>query len=114
VSIREPRKTRLAVLRPVALACLAVQSATAQLSAPPPPINSYIGDPGLPGDPASWRTPEFLRQPRHARERHQPAGPIANMHGVAFNADLYIGNTHKTDGVLYGFPPATRRDDFKI
>jgi len=33
VSIREPRKTRLAVLMPVALACLAVQSATAQLSA---------------------------------------------------------------------------------
>jgi hypothetical protein len=44
----------------------------------------------------------------------RPTGRIANMHGVAFNADLYNGNTHKTDGVLYGFPPATRRDDFKI
>ena len=61
MSIREPRKTRLAALMPVVLACLAVQSATAQLSAPPPPINSYVGDPGLSGDPASWRTPEFLR-----------------------------------------------------
>jgi hypothetical protein len=34
------------------LACLAIQSAIAQLSALPPPINSYVGDPGLPGDPA--------------------------------------------------------------
>jgi hypothetical protein len=41
VSIREPRKTRLAVLMPVALACLAIQSATAQLSAPPPPIPNF-------------------------------------------------------------------------
>ena len=24
------------------------------------------------------------------------------MHGVAFNIDLYSGNTGKTDGVLYG------------
>lgn len=37
----------------------------------------------------------------------QPAGPEANMHGVAFNADVYLGNTHKTDGVLYGLLPAT-------
>lgn len=44
----------------------------------------------------------------------QPTGPVANMHGVAFNADIYVGNTHKTDGVLYGFLPATRRDNFKI
>jgi len=29
-------------------------------SVTPPPITSYPGDPGLPGDPASWRTPEFL------------------------------------------------------
>jgi subtilase-type serine protease len=29
-----------------------------------------------------------------------------NMHGVAFGADLYNGNTHKTDGVLYGLLPA--------
>ena len=27
----------------------------------PPPIQSYAGDPGRLGDPASWRTPEFLR-----------------------------------------------------
>ena len=31
--------------------------------------------------------------------------PDANMHGVAFNADLYMGNTNKTDGVLYGILP---------
>ena len=37
----------------------------------------------------------------------QPTGLIANMHGVAFNAYLYIGNTHKTDGVFYGLLPAT-------
>ena len=36
-------------------------SAEAQLSAPPPPIKSYVGDPGTLGDPASWRTPEFTR-----------------------------------------------------
>ena len=29
------------------------------------------------------------------------------MHGVAFNSDVYIGNTGKTDGVLYGLLPAT-------
>ena len=33
----------------------------AGLSEPPPPIESYVGDPGHLGDPASWRTPEFLR-----------------------------------------------------
>ncbi|MFE9695069.1 S8 family serine peptidase [Micromonospora sp. NPDC005806] len=37
----------------------------------------------------------------------QPGGPIANMHGVAFNSNVYVGNTHKTDGVLYGLLPAT-------
>jgi autotransporter-associated beta strand protein len=37
----------------------------------------------------------------------QPDGPAANMHGVAFNSDVYLGNTHKTDGVFYGLlPPA--------
>ena len=35
----------------------------------------------------------------------QPEGPVANMHGVAFNANLYAGNTHKTDGVFYGLVP---------
>ncbi|MDA0185332.1 S8 family serine peptidase [Solirubrobacter phytolaccae] len=33
--------------------------------------------------------------------------PTENMHGVAFNADLYMGNTGKTDGALYGQLPAT-------
>src|SRR4051812_19107448 len=36
-----------------------------------------------------------------------PAGPEANMHGVAFNSDVYVGNTHKTDGVFYGLLPPT-------
>ena len=35
----------------------------------------------------------------------QPTGPEANMHGVAFNSDIYIGNTAKTDGVFYGLLP---------
>jgi autotransporter-associated beta strand protein len=35
----------------------------------------------------------------------QPSGPEANMHGVAFNSDIYLGNTHKTDGVFYGLLP---------
>src|SRR4051812_8919300 len=35
----------------------------------------------------------------------QPMGPAANMHGVAFNSDIYVGNTGKTDNVLYGFLP---------
>ena len=172
-------KTSLAAaLVPVVMLCLAAP-AQAQLSVPPPPIKSYEGDPGTLGDPASWRTPEFLRDngmlsigaefayaagyagagmnigivdsgtfaghmrehgsldtnytvgdrfisvvaqggdtgptsgfynqafndtPRHARQRHgrrEPRrrrrdaadGPVANMHGVAFNTDLYIGNT---------------------
>ena len=29
------------------------------------------------------------------------------MHGVAFNSDVYVGNTHKTDGVFYGLLPPT-------
>lgn len=35
----------------------------------------------------------------------QPDGPEANMHGVAFNSNVYLGNTHKTDGVFYGLVP---------
>ncbi len=168
-------------------------TASAGLSEPPPPIESYAGDPGRLGDPASWRTQEFLRDngmitigaeyayaagysgqdmnigmvdsgffAGHMREHGsldtnysigdrfhsvvaqggqtgptpgfydpgfndshgthvsgtiaasrdgvgetQPDGPAANMHGVAFNADLYGGNTHKTDGVFYGRVPDT-------
>ena len=40
---------------------MVAQPAVAGLSEPPPPIESYVGDPGNLGDPASWRTPEFLR-----------------------------------------------------
>ena len=46
---------------PMVAVCIAAQPATAQLSAPPPQIQSYAGDPGRLGDPASWRTAEFLR-----------------------------------------------------
>ena len=171
-------------------AYLAGGSAAAPLQ--PSPVTTYPGDPGAAGAPATWRTPEFVRDNGmisigaefayaagysgtgmnigvvdsgyflgHVREHGslatdyavgdryhsvvaqggdtgptpgffdpafndthgthvsgtvgasrdgvgetQPQGPVANMHGVAFNADLYLGNTHKTDGVLYGFLPA--------
>src|SRR3954470_24688898 len=55
------RKTRLAEIIPVVLGFLAAPYAVAQLTPGPAPIQSYAGDPGLPGNPASWRTPEFLR-----------------------------------------------------
>jgi subtilase-type serine protease len=183
----------IAALMPMVGVCVAAQPATAQLSAAPPPIRSYAGDPGRLGDPASWRTPEFLRDngmlsigaefayaagysgtgmnvgivdsgffAGHMREHGsldtnyavgdryfsveaqggetgptpgfydpafndshgthvsgtvgasrdgvgetQPDGPQANMHGVAFNSDIYLGNTHKTDGVFYGLLPET-------
>src|SRR4051794_8893160 len=171
---------------------VAAQPALAQVPKPPP-ITSYVGDPGRIGDPASWRTPEFDRDAGlvsigaefayaagysgtganvgivdygffagHMREHGsldtnyaigdryhsvtaqggetgptpgfydpafndshgthvsgtvaasrdgvgetQPDGTAANMHGVAFNSDVYLGNTHKTDGVFYGLlPPA--------
>ncbi len=175
----------------VVMGCLAGTSAAAPLS--PAPITTYPGDPGTVGDPASWRTPEFLRDNGmisigaefaysagysgtgmnigivdsgffggHMREHGslatnyaigdryfgvvaqggdtgptsglydpafndthgthvsgtvgasrdgvgetQPTGPVANMHGVAFNANVYLGNTGKTDGVFYGLLPAT-------
>jgi autotransporter-associated beta strand protein len=186
------RMTRALILV-LAAAVIVSVPAGAQLSVPPPPIESYEGDPGTLGDPASWRTPEFLRDngmisigaefayaagysgtgmnigivdsgffAGHMREHGsldtgyaigdryhsveaqggstgptpgfynqafndshgthvsgtvgasrdgvgetQPTGPVANMHGVAFNADVYLGNTHKTDGVFYGHLPAT-------
>lgn len=31
-----------------------------------------------------------------------------NFHGVAFNANVYVGNTHKTDAVLFGMPQASQ------
>jgi autotransporter-associated beta strand protein len=191
MSTAKRMKTALiVVLTATVIVCV---PALAQLSAAPPPIQSYEGDPGTLGDPASWRTPEFLRDngmisigaefayaagyagtgmnigivdsgffAGHMREHGsratdyaigdryhsveaqggatgptpgfydqafndshgthvsgtvgasrdgvgetQPTGPIANMHGVAFNADVYLGNTHKTDGVFYGHLPAT-------
>lgn len=159
-----PQRTRLALLL---LSCFAATPALA--------IVSYEGDPGMLGDPASWRTPEFLRDwglrsigaefayaagfsgdgirvgmvdsgyfaahPQFPTTRYNPvdvngiggvynqtyndshgthvAGTIAgardgsvggasNFHGVAFNANLFVGNTHKTDGVLYGIPQVTQ------
>jgi hypothetical protein len=50
-----------AALTATIAACALAPPATAQLSVPPAPITSYVGDPGQLGDPASWRTPEFLR-----------------------------------------------------
>lgn len=174
------------------VAAMPQTTANAGLSTPPPPIETYEGDPGQLGDPASWRTAEFLRDnglisigaeyayaagysgtgmnigmvdsgyfAGHMREHGsldtdyaigdrffsvvasggetgptpgtydpgfndshgthvsgtiaasrdgvgetQPDGPAANMHGVAFNANLYGGNTAKTDGVYYGLVPA--------
>src|SRR5262245_49640095 len=49
-----------AVAIPTVMLCLAAD-AQAQLSQAPPPIWSYAGDPGTLGNPASWRTPEFVR-----------------------------------------------------
>lgn len=186
------KRVKTALVVAVTVAMMAGVPALAQFPAPPP-IRSYDGDPGQLGDPASWRTPEFLRDngmisigaefayaagyagggmgigivdsgffAGHMREHGslatnyaigdryhsveaqggttgptpgfydqtfndshgthvsgtvgasrdgvgetQPTGPVANMHGVAFNADIYLGNTHKTDGVLYGHLPAT-------
>jgi len=189
VSTGKPMKR--SVLAALAVVLVAAVPAQAQLSEST--IRTYEGDPGQEGDPASWRTPEFLRDngmismgaefayaagysgtdmnigvvdsgvfAGHMREHGsletnyaigdrylsvvaeggetgptggfyepafndshgthvsgtvgasrdgvgetQPTGPIANMHGVAFNANVYVGNTHKTDGVFYGFLPAT-------
>src|SRR5262245_49652181 len=55
------RASLTAALVPTMFVCVGAQPALAQLSAAPPPIKSYTGDPGKVGDPASWRTPEFLR-----------------------------------------------------
>jgi len=193
VFAKRVKSALIVALVPMAVACVAAQPAPAQLSVPPPPIQSYAGDPGRPGDPASWRTPEFTRDngmvsigaefayaagysgtgmnigivdsgafAGHMREHGSldtnyaigdrffsvvaqggntgptpgfydpafndshgthvsgtvgasrdgvgettPAGPEANMHGVAFNSDVYLGNTHKTDGVFYGLLPPT-------
>ena len=133
-------------------------------------IQSYAGDPGMIGSPASWRTAEFMRDwgliamgaeyayaagvsgagirigevdsgydashPEFPASRYHGVlvgaipgayngtyndrhgthvgGTIAasrdggaaaaNMHGVAFNADLYVANTAKTDGANFGRP----------
>jgi autotransporter-associated beta strand protein len=193
VFTKRMKSALIAALVPMVVACVAAQPSPAQLSVPPPPVQSYAGDPGRPGNPASWRTPEFLRDNGmvsigaefayaagysgtgmnigivdsgyflgHMREHGSlgtnytvgdryfsvqaqggetgptpgfydpafndshgthvsgtvgasrdgvgettPLGPEANMHGVAFNADVYTGNTHKTDGVFYGLLPAT-------
>lgn len=168
------RKTRIAAL------LVASFGASYAVAVPiaPPPITSYAGDPGRLGDPASWRTSEFLRdwgmraigaeyayaagfagagigvgvidsgfretspefQATSATSQRffsvtasgGTTGPTpgfwnstyndshgthvsgtvganrdglnvaGNMQGVAFNATVYEGNTHKTDGAVYG------------
>jgi len=58
------RKTRIAASLVTVLGGLAaVPYSFADVLMPvvPPPISSYPGDPGKLGDPASWRTAEFLR-----------------------------------------------------
>ncbi|MEO5735632.1 MAG: S8 family serine peptidase [Rubrivivax sp.] len=159
---------------PFRLAPFAALLAAASATAPALAIDSYPGDPGMLGNPASWRTAEFLRDwglrsigaefayargyagagvkvglvdsgyfdlhpelpsPRYTpvtvngisgafnpayNDRHgtHVSGTVGasrdgdpsslNMHGVAFNANVYMGNTHKTDAVLYGLPQTTQ------
>lgn len=154
------RMNRLALA--MALAGLATHQAWA--------IQTYAGDPGMIGAPASWRTAEFMRDwglvamgteyayaagvsgtgirigevdsgydashPEFPFSRYHGVlvgaipgaydgayndrhgthvgGTIAasrdggaavqNMHGVAFNADLFVANTAKTDGANFGRP----------
>ncbi len=188
------KRVKTALVVAVTVAMVAGVPALAQFSAPPP-IQSYEGDPGRLGDPASWRTPEFMRDngmisigaefayaagyagggmnigivdsgffAGHMREHGslatnyaigdryhsveaqggatgptpgfydqtfndshgthvsgtvgasrdgvgetQPTGPVANMHGVAFNADVYLGQ-HAQDGRRVLRPPAGDRD----
>jgi len=182
--VQVTKRVRAGLVVALLPAAVAAQPAAAQLSVPPSQIQSYSGDPGKSGDPASWRTPEFLRDngmlsigaefayaagyagggmnvgivdsgvfaghlvehgdryfsveaqggetgptpgwydpafndshgthvsgtvgaSREGVGETTPAGPEANMHGVAFNSDIYTGNTAKTDGVFYGLLPAT-------
>ena len=142
-------------------------------AAPAYSITTYPGDPGQAGNPASWRTPEFLRSyglrsmgaefayaagysgaginiglvdsgfyfahPDLPASRFTPvtvgavsgtwsptyndshgtsvAGLVGgsrdgnattNFHGVAVNANVYMGNTLKGDGALFGIPQATQ------
>ena len=142
-------------------------------AAPAYSITTYPGDPGQAGDPASWRTPEYLRSwglrsmgvefayaagyagegihiglvdsgyyfghPDLPASRFSavPVGAVTgiwsqafndshgtsvsglvggsrdgnattNFHGVAFNASVYMGNTLKGDGALFGIPQATQ------
>jgi autotransporter-associated beta strand protein len=183
---RHLKKTPIAVVMPFLLGYAASQPSLAQLMPPPAPIKTYAGDPGQIGDPASWRTAQFLRDwgmravsaefayaagfaglgmnvgvvdsgflQSHVVEfpsdrvfsvtnQGGTTGPTPayynqafnnshgthvsgtvgasrdastatpNMHGVAFNADLYEVNTHKTDGVFYGDQPANVTDAGKL
>jgi subtilase-type serine protease len=142
-------------------------------SAPALSITTYPGDPGTIGDPASWRTPEFLRSyglssmgaefayaagysaegikiglmdsgfyfahpdlpasrftavsvgsqsgvwNQAYNDSHgtsvsglvggsRDGNPVTNFQGIAFNAQVYMGNTLKGDGALFGIPQATQ------
>ncbi len=43
-----------------------------------------------------------------AAGRDGSIGGTSNFHGVAFNSQVVVGNTAKTDGVLFGLPQATQ------
>jgi subtilase-type serine protease len=173
----KPRHLQISRLAALVVGCYGTVTALAT-PITPPAITSYAGDPGTLGDPASWRTPEFLRDwgmraigaeyayaagfagggvsvgivdsgyretasefsatPSTPLRFHSvtasggTTGPTpgfwngtyndshgthvsgtvganrdglnvtGNMQGVAFNATIYEGNSHKTDGALYG------------
>jgi subtilase-type serine protease len=157
------RPSRLATLLLAAFAAAPAYSITI----------TYPGDPGQLGDPASWRTPEYMRSyglssmgaefayaagyaglgvriglvdsgfyfghPDLPASRFTPVAvdastgvwnqafndshgtsvsglvggardgnPTTNFHGVAFDASIYMGNTLKGDGALFGIPQATQ------
>jgi autotransporter-associated beta strand protein len=82
------------------------------------PVTAHGGDTGpTPGlyDPAfndthGTHVSGTVAASRDGAGETQPGGPDANMQGVAFNAGVYLGNTHKTDGVFYGLLPPTATD----
>ena len=157
------RPSRLATLLLAAFAAAPAYSITI----------TYPGDPGQLGDPASWRTPEYMRSyglssmgaefayaagyaglgvriglvdsgfyfghPDLPASRFTPVAVDAstgvwnqafndshgtsvsglvggardgnattNFHGVAFDASVFVGNTLKGDGALFGIPQATQ------
>lgn len=163
--MRTIQRFRPSRLTGLVLACFA--------AAPAYSITTYPGDPGQVGNPASWRTPEFMRSyglramgaefayaagysgqgvriglvdsgfffgapdlpasrftavnvgaqsgtwNQAYNDSHgtsvsglvggsRDGNATTNYHGVAFNASVYVGNTLKGDGALFGIPQATQ------